>query len=111
MVRSFLVFLILVDIIVFLFNLFFKNKYLHRNCSLVMTNIVHLLRDFIFQRNHYLDPKYPYYFNVPSLSSYFKMFPEILLGNILKYDTVGNIYKLLGKCSFKYVDEHFPNNL
>ena len=35
------------------------------------------------------------------------MFPEILLGNILKYDTVGNIYKLLGKCSFKYVDEHF----
>ena len=85
----------------------FKNKYLYRNFSLVMTNIVHLLRDFIFQRNHYLDPKYPYYFNVPSLSSYFKMFPEILLGNILKYDTVGNIYNLLGKCSFKYVDEHF----
>ena len=34
------------------------------------------------------------------------MFPEIILGNILKYDTVSNIYKLLGKCSFKY-DEHF----
>ena len=28
---------------------------------------------------------------------------------ILKYDTVGNIYKLLGKCSFKYFDEHFIN--
>ena len=25
---------------------------------------------------------------------------------ILKYDTVGNIYKLLGKCSFKYFDEY-----
>ena len=38
-----------------------------------MKNIAHLLRDFIFQRNHYLDQKYPYYFNFPSLSSYFKM--------------------------------------
>ena len=28
---------------------------------------------------------------------------------ILKYDTVGNIYKLLGKCSIKYFDEHFIN--
>ena len=35
------------------------------------------------------------------------MLPEITLGKILKYNTVGNIFKLLGKCSFKYVDEHF----
>ena len=31
----------------------------------------------------------------------------MLLGNFFKYDTVGNIYKLLGKCSLKYIDEHF----
>ena len=37
------------------------------------------------------------------------MFPEILLGNIFKYDTLGKIYKLLRKYSFKYFDEHFTN--
>ena len=34
--------------------------------------------------------------------SYFKMFPQIFQGTFLKYDTVGNIYKLLGDFA-----EHF----
>ena len=37
------------------------------------------------------------------------MFPEIFLVDNFKHDTLGKMYKLLGKCSFNYFDEYFIN--